>query len=72
MNCKIYTYTVTRNTSLDFQDKTPYLVAILEDDNGNKKSEFIHGYTDGMEIHINDPVVLEVDSNGNETHKLTK
>jgi hypothetical protein len=67
---KIYSYSVLRSTSLDFQDKLPYLVAVLEDGQGNRRSEFIHGYEDGMTISINDPVAVETGADGAEIYKL--
>ena len=70
MAYKIYSYTVLRSASLGFQDKAPYLVAVLEDEHGKRKSEFIHGYADGMTIKINDPVIAETGTDGTEIYKL--
>ena len=70
MPYKIYSYSVLRSASLDFQDKVPYLVAVLEDEHGNRKSEFVHGYVDGMTIKINDPVLAETGADGTEIYKL--
>ena len=67
----IYSYTVMRSSTLDFQDKVPYLAAILKDDNtGFRQTEFIHGYEDGMEIHIGDTVCAIVNENGEEIFSL--
>jgi len=72
MNYKIYSFAVMRSASLDFQDKVPYLTAILEDENGNRKSEFVHGYVDGMTININDRVVSEKGADGVEIYRIAK
>ena len=70
MGYKIYSYSVLRSTSLDFQDKVPYLAAILEDEQGKRTSEFVHGYVDGMTININDPVVAETGADGQKIFRL--
>jgi uncharacterized OB-fold protein len=70
VNYKIYSYSVLRSTSLDFQDKLPYVVAILEDQEGKRRSEFLHGYADGMTVNVNDPVVAEIGADGAEVFRL--
>lgn len=49
---KIYTYSIINSASADFVDKVPYVVAILEDAEGQKFASFIDGYKPGMEVAI--------------------
>jgi hypothetical protein len=60
-----------RSSTLDFQDKVPYLAAILQDsDTGLRRTEFIYGYKDGMDIHIGDRVYATVNEHGEEIFSL--
>jgi Predicted nucleic-acid-binding protein containing a Zn-ribbon len=56
MTAKIYTYTVIRSSTEKFADKVPYVVAILEKENGERFTAFVDGYKDGMEIKIGSAV----------------
>lgn len=49
---KIYTYSVINSASADFVDQVPYVVAILEDSEGQKFASFVEGYTVGMDVEI--------------------
>lgn len=68
---QIYSYTVMRSSTIDFQDKVPYLVAILKDENSNlRHTEYINGYKDGMVINIGDTVYGTINSDGEESFSL--
>lgn len=52
----IYTYTVVHTSTIDFQDRTPYACAIVEDKDGQRTSCILEGYALGMDICIGMPV----------------
>lgn len=58
MSAKIYTYTVIRSSTEQFADKVPYVVAILEQNDGNRFTAFVDGYKDGMDVKIGQEVKL--------------
>ena len=67
----IHSYTVMRSSTLDFQDKVPYLVAILNDNSTElKQTEYIHGYEDGKVVKIGDTVCATVNKNGEKIFSL--
>ncbi len=67
----IYSYTVMRSSTLDFQDKVPYLVAILNDNNtGRRQTEYVRGYQDGMAINIGDAVNISISEHGEKIFSL--
>jgi len=68
---KIYTSTVINSASADFVDKVPYVVAILEDPNGNRFPSFVEGYKEGMDVAIGMEVeFLKEDRLGNQIYKF--
>jgi len=56
----IHSYTIIRNTMKDFVKDIPYMVAIITDNTGTRKTEYIHGYRDGMKLSF-DTLVLQED-----------
>lgn len=46
----IYTYSIVYSSSELFQDKTPYVTAILEEESGKRFPAFLGGYPEGKEI----------------------
>lgn len=56
MKTTIYTYSVLYSSSIDFQDKCPYAVAVLEQEDGTRFSAFLQGYQPGMTIGIGQEV----------------
>ena len=48
----IYTYTVIRVPTDEFKEMAPYMMAILEDGNGERFMARVEGYVDGMDIQI--------------------
>lgn len=62
---KIYTYSILFSSSEEFQDKVPYLSAILEMDDGQRFASLIEGYRPDMEIRIGQEVKgIEKEENG--------
>jgi uncharacterized OB-fold protein len=53
---KIYTYSVLFSSSEEFQDKVPYVSAILETEDGRRFASLIAGYRPNMEIRIGQEV----------------
>ncbi len=53
---KIYTYSIIYNTFESYEDKIPYVVAVVEDEEGNRYGAYVEGYKEGMEIHVGDSV----------------
>jgi len=67
---KIYTYTVIHSASEAFKDKTPYVVAVV-DDGQEKFLTRVEGYDDKREIHIGMEVELLVtDENGSSIYQF--
>ena len=56
MKANIYSYTVIRSTTEAFVPKLPYVVALLEDENAQRFTAFVEGYTEGMELQIGQAV----------------
>jgi uncharacterized OB-fold protein len=54
-NGKIYSFTVVYSASEDFKDKTPYLIALVEE-GSEKVLAMLDGYQEGMPVQIGDPV----------------
>ncbi len=67
---KIYSYTILHSSSEDFQDRTPYLIAILENDKGERVAGIVEGYSDGVTVEINMPVTSEIEEDGTAVYKL--
>lgn len=67
---KIFTYTIINVASEDFQDKVPYMVAVVEE-NGRKIFTRIDNYEVGKEISIGMEVEFSrIDENGATLYKL--
>lgn len=49
---KIYSYAIVHTSTIAFQDRTPYVCAILEDENGNRESCILEGYTEKTSVGI--------------------
>lgn len=49
---RIYTYSIIYAASLDFSDKVPFAVAVVEDEKDGKLMTLVEGYEDDMEIEI--------------------
>jgi len=68
---KIYTYSVIYSSTENFSNKTPYLIALLKDNRGNKKLSFIEGYDEHQDIEIGQTVIyLKDDDKGRAIYKL--
>ncbi len=64
-NARIYTYTVIHVGAVEFSNKVPYVVAVV-DDNESKFLTRIEGYREDLDIQIGMEVqFLKVDENGN-------
>lgn len=48
---KIYTYSIINVASVDFKDKVPFAVAVVENEDGRFMT-FLEGYEEGKEINI--------------------
>lgn len=53
---RIYSYSVVYTSSVDFNDKTPYACAIIEDADGQRASCILEGYVVGSEVKVGMPV----------------
>lgn len=62
---RIYTYSIVWASSAEFQDRVPYVAAILERDDHTRFPAFVHGYEPGRSIEIGMPVHRR--ENGEET-----
>ncbi len=49
---KIYTYSIIYTASLDFADKVPFVVAVLENEENDRFMSFIEGYEKEKDIEI--------------------
>lgn len=64
----IYTYSVVRSGTAEFKDETPYVLAVVEE-NERKSMARIEGYTEKTAISIGMEVeFLSVDGDGNATY----
>lgn len=62
----IYTYTIINVPTQEFKDKVPYVMAVAQDDLGERFLTRIENYTAGMPIAIGDTIkYLETDAEGN-------
>lgn len=55
-HASIYSYSVVYSSSVDFQDQTPYLCAIVEQADGQRIASFVQGYAEGTEVAIGQQV----------------
>ena len=62
---KIYTYTIIRSAAQGFEDKTPYLIAILEDERGDRTTKMISGWTNDIKVAIG----MDVEEQGSDINK---
>lgn len=49
---KIYTYSILYNTFEEYAGKVPYVVAIVEDEDGKRQAAFIENYTPDQKVEI--------------------
>lgn len=49
---KIYTFSILYNSMDAYAEKVPYVVAIVEDENGNRYSANIMNYQDGQPVEV--------------------
>ncbi len=49
---KIYTFSILYNTFESYEDKLPYVVAIVEDEEGNRYSANILNFQDGDKVEV--------------------
>ena len=70
----IYSYSVIYSSTFDFQDKTPYLCAVLETSPENRLVSFIEGYKEGTEVKIGQQVyrVKSKDGIGADRYSLVR
>lgn len=67
----IYTYSIVHSGTEDFQDKTPYVLAVVEV-NRQKRMARVEGYTESTDIKIGMEVVfLAEDQTGNPIYMFT-
>lgn len=67
----IYTYSVITSAAEAFKDKVPYLIALVEKDDGSHVLSRIEGYTEGREIKVGMPVeFVSDDEHGNPLFRL--
>lgn len=55
---KIYTYSILYNTFEAYADKTPYVVAIVEDEEGKRQAAYIENYTPDQKVEIGMEVAI--------------
>lgn len=68
---KIYSYSVIHVGSVEFYEKAPYLIAVVEDDQ-NRFLTQIEGYLEGQDIQIGMEVeFLRNDESGRSIYTLT-
>jgi uncharacterized OB-fold protein len=66
----IYTYSIIHSASEEFKDRTPYVVALVEEEGHARVASLLEGY-DGQKIHIGMPVeYVREDTEGNPVYKL--
>ncbi|MTI17741.1 OB-fold domain-containing protein [Rhodobacteraceae bacterium RKSG542] len=67
----LYTYSVVYSSTEDFKDKTPYLTAILEDENGDRFASLVEGYEDGCDVCVGQEIKrIGEDANGKVIYSL--
>jgi len=68
---KIYSYTIVHTFTVDFQNRTPYVCAVLEDENGDRKSCILEGYVTGIPVEIGMEVKEISGLDGSATYSLS-
>ncbi|EOD01571.1 Zn-ribbon domain-containing OB-fold protein [Caldisalinibacter kiritimatiensis] len=67
---KIYTYSIINVASVDFKDKVPFAVAIVENEDGRFMT-YLEGYKEDKEISIGMEVEYSrLNEDGNPIYKL--
>lgn len=62
----IYTYTIINVPTQEFKDKVPYVMAVAEDEAGERFLTRIENYSKDMSIAIGDTIkYLDTDAEGN-------
>ena len=62
---KVYTFSIIHSATEAFQDKTPYVVAVVEDTAGKRLAR-VEGYSEKVPVKIGMDVMLsKVDDAGN-------
>ncbi|MFZ5644736.1 MAG: Zn-ribbon domain-containing OB-fold protein [Bacillota bacterium] len=68
----IYTYTIIYTATEDFKDKTPYVVAVVEDNN-QRFFTFVEGYDQNIEVTIGMEVeFVRLDESSRPVYKFIK
>lgn len=67
----IYSYSIVYSSTEEFNDKTPYLTAILEDEKGERFASLVDGYKGGVTVAVGQIVkCIGEDDNGKATYSL--
>jgi uncharacterized OB-fold protein len=56
MKAKIYTYSIVYVPSTEFKEQAPFIVTVLEDQEGNRFPAQIAGYDETLKVNIGDEV----------------
>lgn len=68
---QIYTYSIIYSASLDFAEKVPFVVAVLENQEDDRFMSYIEGYEKGQEIEIGTEVeFLKLNDDGNPIYRF--
>lgn len=68
---RIYTYSILYAASAEFADQIPYIIAVVEDEAGNRCTAFVEGYQEGISVSIGDELKLEgIDGGGHVRFRL--
>lgn len=71
MKGKIYTYSIVYSAAEAFQEKTPYVVAVVEDSENNRRLVRVEGYNEAIPVSIGMEVdLLQIDEAGNPVYKF--
>jgi uncharacterized OB-fold protein len=70
MEYVVYSFTVIRTSSEEFQEMTPYVCGLLEDQRGKRKVVYMGHYDESKPIQIGRSVVMDhVDPSGIEVYR---
>lgn len=56
---RIYTYSILYAASAEFAGKVPYIIAVVEDETGKRRTAFVEGYREGISVSIGDELKPE-------------
>lgn len=71
MSDKIYTYSIITSAAEAFKDKCPYVIAIVERDDGSHVMARVEGYSEGQPVSIGMPVAaVGADEQGYAVYKF--